>query len=219
MFMFKAIAVSAKESQLRAQMSYPPGEVWGKFNNYRKNGLVGSAIVHVVLVALLLLAAAVGHQVVVQAKKREVVTLIAPSPDSYIFQTAKKVVGGGGGGGDRDPLPAPEGRLPKFAAVQITPPQIVLRNEKPKLTAEPTVVVPPQVQVAENHMPNLGIPAVAAMPAAPPSNGTGSGGGIGSGSGGGAGIGHGTGVGAGSGGASEAACLKWAAQYRRLYQF
>ena len=181
-------------------MSYPPGEVWGKFNNYRKNGLVGSAIVHVVLVALLFLAAAVGHQVVVAAKQREVVTLIAPSPDSYILQTSKKVVGGGGGGGDRDPLPVPKGRLPKFAAVQITPPQIVLRNVKPKLTAEPTVVVPPQVQLAENHMPNLGIPSVAAMPAAPPSNGSGSGGGIGSGSGGGAGIGHGTGVGAGSGG-------------------
>jgi protein TonB len=197
---FKAIAVPIKESPLRAQISYPPGEVWGKYNNYRKNGLVGSAIVHCVLLALLLLVAAAGHQIVQAAKQREVVTLVAPSPDSYIFQTSKKVVGGGGGGGDRDPLPAPKGRLPKFAKVQITPPQIVLRNMKPKLTAEPTVVVPPQVQLAENHMPNLGIPAVAAMPSAPPSNGTGSGGGIGSGSGGGAGIGLGSGVGAGTGG-------------------
>ncbi len=185
---------------MRSQSSYVPGEVWGKYNNYRANGLLGSGIVHVVLLAAVLASAAVGHQVVQQAKQREVVTLIAPSPDSYIFRTSKKVVGGGGGGGDHDPLPAPKGRLPKFAMVQITPPQIVLRNMKPKLAVEPTVIVPPQVQLAENHMPNLGIPSVPAMPSAPPSNGSGSGGGIGSGSGGGAGVGHGAGVGAGIGG-------------------
>jgi len=107
---------------------------------------------------------------------------------------------GGGGGGDRDPLPAPKGRLPKLAMKQITPPAIVMRNEKPRLAVEPTVVIPPQVHVAQNHMPNLGTSTAAVMPAAPPSNGTGSGGGIGSGSGGGVGVGHGPGVGAGSGG-------------------
>jgi protein TonB len=186
-------------SQLREQTSFAVGEVWGHYNNYRANGLVGSGIVHLILLALVLAGAAVGHQVVQQAKKREIVTLIAPSPDSYILPTSNKVVGGGGGGGDHDPLPAPKGRLPKFAMVQITAPQIVLRNAKPKLTAEPTVIVPPQARIAENHMPNLGVSS-AVLPTAPPSNGSGSGGGIGSGSGGGAGIGQGAGVGAGSGG-------------------
>jgi periplasmic protein TonB len=76
----------------------------------------------------------------------------------------------------------------------------VMRNEKPKLAVQPTVVVPPTVRLAENHMPNLGTASAAVMPAAPPSNGTGSGGGIGSGSGGGVGVGHGPGIGAGSGG-------------------
>ena len=159
-----------------------------------------SGIVHVALVGLILAGAAIGHQVVVQAKQREVVLLVAPSPDSYILRTSSKVVGGGGGGGDRDPLPASKGRLPKFAMVQITPPQIVIRNLAPKLTVEPTVIVPPQVHLAENHMPNLGNPSATALPGAPPSNGSGSGGGIGSGSGGGVGVGHGAGVGAGSGG-------------------
>ncbi len=177
-----------------------PGEVWGQYNNYRASGLVGSGIVHVVFLGLVLAGAAVGHQVVQQATQREVVTLIAPSPDSYVLRTSTKVVGGGGGGGDHDPLPTPKGRLPKFAMVQITPPQIVLRNMQPKLTAEPTVIVPPQVHLAENHMPNLGSPSATALPGAPPSNGSGSGGGIGSGSGGGVGVGHGVGVGAGSGG-------------------
>jgi len=185
---------------LRAQRSFAVGEVWGQYNNYRANGLVGSGIIHVVLLGLILVGAAVGHKVVQQVMQREVVTLVAPSSDSYILRTSKKVVGGGGGGGDHDPLPAPKGRLPKFAMQQITPPQIVLRNVKPKLTAEPTVIVPPEAHLAENHMPNLGIPSVASLPAAPPSNGSGSGGGIGSGSGGGVGVGRGAGVGAGSGG-------------------
>ena len=194
------MAVSVKGDQLGAQTSFAPGEVWGQFNNYRANGLVGSGIVHVVLLGVVLASAAVGHQVVQQVKRREVVTLVAPSSDSYILRASTKVVGGGGGGGDRDPLPAPKGKLPKFAVVRITPPQIVLRNMQPKLTAEPTVVVPPQVLLAENHIPTLGNPSAAVLPGAPPSNGTGSGGGIGSGSGGGVGVGHGPGVGTGSGG-------------------
>ncbi len=135
-----------------------------------------------------------------QEKPRQVVTLIAPSPDSYTMQSAKKEVSGGGGGGDHDPLPPPKGRLPKLDVQQFTPPQIILHNAKPKLAVEPTVVVPPQVHLAENHMPNLGDPKAIPLPAAPPSNGTGSGGGIGAASGGGVGEGHGAGVGPGSGG-------------------
>jgi TonB family protein len=185
---------------VRRQESFAPEEIWGQYNNYRSNGLVGSALVHVVLLALILSAATFSHQIVEQAKPREIVTLIAPSPDSYTLPVAKTIVSGGGGGGDHDPLPPPKGRLPKPAMQQIVPPQIVVRNQKPKLTAEPTVVVPPQVQLAANHMPNLGVAAAAPMPAAPPSNGPGSGGGIGSGSGGGVGVGHGPGVGPGSGG-------------------
>jgi periplasmic protein TonB len=197
----RALAVPGeKGSNLRAQTSFAPGEVWGQYNNYRTNGLVGSGIVHLALLGLLLAGAAVGTQVVQQSKQSEVVTLVAPPPDSYTLRASSNVVGGGGGGGDHDPLPAPKGKLPKFAVLQIAPPQIVLRNAAPKLTVEATVIVPPQVHLAENHMPTLGTPSAAAMPAAPPSNGTGSGGGIGSGSGGGVGVGHGAGVGAGSGG-------------------
>jgi len=82
---------------------------------------------------------------------------------------------------------------------QITPPMVVVRNENPKLAVEPTVVVPPQIKLAMNSMPNLGDP-MAAIPNGPLSNGTGSGGGIGSGSGGGVGSGEGPGVGPGRGG-------------------
>jgi TonB family protein len=157
-------------------------------------------MIHVAVIGLLLSGIFVTHQIT-QRETRQTVTLIAPSPESYALPVAKKVISGGGGGGDHDAIPAPKGRPPKAALQQITPPAIVIRNERPKLAVQPTVVAPPQVHLAENHTPNLGVPAAApVMPAAPPSNGTGSGGGIGSGSGGGVGVGHGPGVGAGSGG-------------------
>jgi periplasmic protein TonB len=185
----------------RTMLANNTPEIWGQYNNYRANGVLVSAIVHIALIGLLISGVLVGHQVVQTMTPHETVKLIAPSPDSYTLpMTKKEVVSGGGGGGDRDKIPAPKGNLPKAALQQITPPAIVVRNEKPRLAVEPTVVVPPQVHIAENHMPNLGTASAPVMPSAPPSNGTGSGGGIGSGSGGGVGVGHGPGVGAGSGG-------------------
>jgi|SRR5579864_1709099 len=196
----RTAARPANKPRNRGTEPFASDQIWGQYNNYRSNGLVGSAIVHIVLLGLLLSGITLGHKVVEQTRQREVVTLVAPSPDSYTLHNSIKEVSGGGGGGDRDPIPAPKGKLPKPALEQITPPQIVMRNPRPKLTAQPTAVVPPQVQMAANHMPNLGTPTAAPLPAAPPSNGTGSGGGIGSGSGGGVGVGHGPGVGPGSGG-------------------
>jgi protein TonB len=182
------------------RISHAPDEIWGQYNNYRSNGVVMSAIIHVILLGALLSGVFFGHEIVQKVVPHQTVTLIAPSPDSYTLPTSRKVISGGGGGGDHDRIPAPQGHLPKAALQQITPPAIVMRNEHPRLAVEPTVVVPPQVHVAENHMPTLGVSSAPLMPAAPPSNGTGSGGGIGSGSGGGVGVGHGPGVGAGSGG-------------------
>src|SRR5580692_9017028 len=97
-------------SQVRAQSQLGPDAIWGHYNNYRSNGLVGSAVVHVVLLALLLAGSIFGHKVVARVQQHETVTLIAPSPDSYALPVAKKVVSGGGGGGDHDALPAPKGR-------------------------------------------------------------------------------------------------------------
>ena len=182
-----------------ARIARPPDQIWGNYNNYRANGLTVSLIVHLALIGLLLSGVFVSHQIT-QRATRETVTLIAPSPDAYALPVAKKVVSGGGGGGDRDLVPAPKGDPPKVALQQITPPAIVMHNERPKLTVAPTVVAPPQVRLAENHMPAMGAPTAPVMPAAPPSNGTGSGGGIGSGSGGGLGVGHGPGIGSGIGG-------------------
>ena len=175
----------------------PVRDIWG-FYNYSKRGAYGSTIVHTIAIAAIIGLSLLGRKVVQQVQNHETVTLIAPSEDIPAMQLAKTQVGGGGGGGDRDVFKAPKGRLPKLAMEQITPPQIVVRNDHPKLTAEPTVVVPPQIKLASN-MPTLG-DITSHLPSGPPSNGTGSGGGIGSGSGGGVGAGIGPGVGPGRGG-------------------
>src|SRR5581483_10492086 len=128
-----------------------------------------------------LIALSVWGAKVVTEKPRQTVELIAPDDTPPLPITPKKpqTMGGGGGGGDRDKLQAPKGKLPKQAMEQITPPAMVIRNDNPKLPVEPTVVVPPQIKLA-NNMPNLGNP-MSSIPSGPPSNGTGSGGGIGGG--------------------------------------
>jgi protein TonB len=174
----------------------PVRDIWG-FYNYSKRGALGSTVVHVLAISAIIGISVLGRQVVQEVRKEQV-TLIAPDLSEIPLPPAKTQVGGGGGGGDRDKLQATKGKLPKAAMEQITPPAIVVRNEHPKLTAEPTVVLPPQIHIAST-MPTLGDP-LSHLPSGPPSNGTGSGGGIGSGSGGGVGSGEGPGVGPGRGG-------------------
>jgi len=176
----------------------PVKDIWG-FYNYKKNGVLGSTVVHVLALVAIIGLTILGRRIVQEVKKpHETVTLVAPD-DIPALQPAKTVSGGGGGGGDRDKLQASKGRLPKLAMEQITPPAVVVRNPNPKLVAEPTIVVPPQIHLATNDLPNFGDP-LSHLPSGPPSNGTGSGGGIGSGSGGGVGVGEGPGFGAGRGG-------------------
>jgi protein TonB len=175
-------------------------EIWGDYN-YRKRGAWGSLVVHAGVVAGLIGISVMGARVAKQVQQEETVSLVAPDISDYLPLSQKKndTVGGGGGGGDRDKLQAPKGRLPKFSMQPLAPPVMVVRNDNPKLPVEPSVLVPPQVKMANAALPNLGdIKAV--IPNGPMSNGTGSGGGIGSGSGGGVGSGTGAGVGPGRGG-------------------
>ncbi|HZQ95756.1 MAG TPA: energy transducer TonB [Candidatus Sulfotelmatobacter sp.] len=174
----------------------PVKPIWG-FYDHKKDGLLGSTGIHVLIVAVIVAGALIERRVVKAAPPpKATVTLVDPG-DIPALKPSKTQVGGGGGGGDRDILQASKGKLPKLSMQQITPPVVVVRNEHPKLAVEPTIVVPPQVQLASNNMPNLGDPMAHAIL---PSNGTGSGGGIGSGSGGGVGSGKGPGFGPGEGG-------------------
>lgn len=173
---------------------------WELPKRSRFGSLCTSAIVHAVGIGAILALSLLPHTVRPQERPPEHVTLVAPPLESYTLPLAPRQAGGGGGGGDHDKIEAPKGKLPKVAEQQITPPQIVVRNEKPKLTAEPTVVAPPQMQMSATKAPNLGDPAAPALPTMAASNGVGGGGGIGSGTGGGVGKGVGPGVGEGHGG-------------------
>ncbi len=174
----------------------PVKDIWG-FYNYKKNGALGSTVAHVIVIALIIGGTIMGRRIVTKAVAKPQSTTELIDPGDYSLKPAKTQAGGGGGGGDRDVLQASKGRLPKFSMQQITPPTAVIRNLNPKLAVEPTVVVPPDIKVAMNNLPNLGDPKSSAII---PSNGTGYGSGIGSGSGGGVGSGTGPGVGPGEGG-------------------
>ena len=176
----------------------PVRDIWG-FYDYKKNGALGSTVVHILALAAIIGVTILGRSVVQQVvKPHDTVMLVSPD-DIPPLPPSKTQAGGGGGGGDRDKFQAPKGKLPKQSMEQITPPMMVVRNDNPKLTAEPTVIIAPQVKLASNNLPNLGDP-MSHLPSGPPSNGTGSGGGIGAGSGGGVGVGTGPGVGEGRGG-------------------
>ncbi len=136
-------------------------------------------------------------------KRHPMVTQVVPSQVFNItpfmpFNANPTSSGGGGGGGDRDVLQAAEGKLPKIDKTQFVPPDEIIRNPKPKLAVEPTVVMPDNIKLPNNNMPNLGDPST--LVKGPASNGTGSNGGIGSGKSGGVGSGSGAGVGPGQGG-------------------
>lgn len=168
--------------------------IWGLYGQKKRSFFVSLAI-HATAVGL---AFSLATNQQVQQTVTKAVTLIAPDISPFIPQPPKpKQMGGGGGGGARDPLPASKGRLPRVAPRQFTPPTAVVTNPNPKLIMEPTIVVPPDVNLPQVSMVQFGDPLGRI---GPPSSGPGAGGGIGSGSSGGVGSGRGPGYGPGEGG-------------------
>jgi periplasmic protein TonB len=147
----------------------------------------------VALIAFLLLSAR--HQGFV--KTQAALTSIDVKPWIPVAKQATETFGGGGGGGAHDILQAPKGKLPKFDQQPIVPPMVVM-NDHPKLALEPAIMLPKDLQLPNNNMPNLGDPRTSVVGMA--SNGTGDLGGMGTGSGSGLGSGKGNGYGPGEGG-------------------
>jgi TonB family protein len=154
-----------------------------------------SFITHAAGIALILWAASIAHTHIVAVKK-EAITPITFRPFIPVV-TAPKVMGGGGGGGAHQFIEPSKGHLPPMLKVQTMAPQL-LRVDHPKLAVQPSVEMPQQIRVADNNMPNMGMPQSAQITMA--SQGAGSGSGFGQGLGGGIGVGHGGGIGSGSGG-------------------
>jgi TonB family protein len=173
-----------------------PSLFGGRYGNYpvHRGNFAISAAVHAALIALV---ATAGLWMTKQPHLTPRATsVVLTDINNYLLPQSMNKSGGGGGGGDKDKLTESQGSLPRFAQNQITPPTIVVRNEQPKLPAEPTVVGPPALTVPPTSQ--IGNPLSAILQTS--SNGTGSFSGIGSGSGGGIGSGEGSGFGPGYGG-------------------
>jgi periplasmic protein TonB len=166
------------------------GVGYGNYNA-QPNNFYLSFLIHVLGIALVLI---VSKFVVDKAPqiRQSVIELVDPS--DIVLPPSATHAGGGGGGGDQSKSEANKGRPPKFDLDQITPPQVVLKNEAPKLPVEQTIAVPPIVKMPTSQT-NVGDPLKQALIA---SNGTGTMSGIGSGSSGGIGSGNGRGLGPGS---------------------
>jgi periplasmic protein TonB len=162
------------------------------FPSMRRANLAASFALHVVALAGILTSGlwVVGHG---REMSRQFVTALSDSP--YLLAPARGDVHGGGGGGDHDKLAASKGTAPRFAAQRIVPPTVVVRNEEPKLSAELTLVGPPEVHLPQSEQAGDPLSKIFTL-----SNGSGSEGGIGSGQGGGIGVGTGPGIGPGEGG-------------------
>jgi len=149
---------------------------------------------HVIVIAAILWAFLAVKNVV--TKKNQLVTNV-DVPQYMPIAPNGPQMGGGGGGGSHDILQTPKGKLPKFEEKPIVPP-MVIKNDKPKLAMDPSIMMPKDIQLPNNNLPNLGDPRTSVV--GPASNGSGSGAGMGTGSGGGIGSGKGNGYGPGEGG-------------------
>ncbi len=140
--------------------------------------------IHAVIIAIV--AILIASKVHIAAPMKEaVVSLLEPPPTPPVMPRETKI---GGGGGQHDLGPVTQGHLPKLAQTQIVPPKAP-PTIPPKLAVEPTVVVQPNLKLADNKMPDLGMP-----------NSNLKGFSMGNGNGTGIGSGDGAGIGPGSGG-------------------
>lgn len=136
----------------------------------------------------------IGFVVRAQIRETDPVREVTPLTDPPVLRiVARASAQMGGGGGQRGDAPVSKGRLPKLADQQIVPPKSP-PLDPPRIAMEPTVVVQQDLRLADNVMPNVGMPN---SPLPGVSMGDGQGTGIGPGSGPGVGPGRGGNTGGG----------------------
>ncbi len=145
-----------------------------------------SAVIHAVLIGLIAWLLYKGVKMAAPQVTHVVTPIDLPVAPPKAPPKAQTM---GGGGGSKGPTPVVKGHLPKFAEQQIVPPAPP-PPQQPKIAIEPTIDVQKDLKMANNNMPNIGVPNS-------PIVGAFSGGG---GGGGGLGPGRGNGLGPGSGG-------------------
>jgi periplasmic protein TonB len=131
---------------------------------------------------------------IVAPQKVEVTAIVVPPYIPPVTAPAPQAMGGGGGGGFHQPVEAVKGHLPPVEKAPINPPE--LQVDHPKLAVAPAVVMPQQIKLPDNSLPNIGMPQSTQV--VMKSQGSGSGSGFGVGGGGGIGAGEGGGIGSGT---------------------
>ena len=139
--------------------------------------------VHAAIIGII--AILIAAKVPIAAPVRQAFISLTTPPPPPVAPKETKI---GGGGGQHDLGPVTQGHLPKLAQTQIVPPKAP-PTIPPKLAVDPTVVVQPNLKLADNKMPDLGMP-----------NSNLKGFSMGNGNGTGIGSGDGAGIGPGSGG-------------------
>jgi protein TonB len=142
-----------------------------------------AVLAHAAAIALIFWAS-YAHVRFAAPAKQSIVTNLTPPPEMPKLQDRM-----GGGGGQRGPAPVSKGQLPKFAETQITPPKAPPMDQPKIRMPEPTIEVQKDLKMADNNLPNLGMPNSPLLGAS-----------MGNGAGSGLGTGNGSGLGPGSGG-------------------
>jgi TonB family protein len=172
-------------------------DIWSKDENFGWTQITSFAL-HGGLIALLVIPFFTNLvPTSTQANTKLDMTPLDISPYMSKLPAGANKAGGGGGGGERSVIPATKGHTPKFAWTQFTPPEATIKNPKPILPMDPTLLGPPDLKVQNVPLPNMGDPLAASVTM---SGGPGGGGGIGTGEMGGIGSGSGGGLGPGEGG-------------------
>ncbi len=155
-----------------------------RVNTSRSTTSVWTALLaHAAVLAFVLSLAAYRTQALSSHRDARLeLSILAPPPP--IAPRAEKL---GGGGGQHSSAPVSAGHLPEFAQQLLAPPAPPV--DQPRLAIEPAVVVQPDLKMADNKLPDLGLPTSNLKSF---SLGTGSDSGLGSG--------DGNGMDAGSGG-------------------
>jgi len=197
------------------QPPLPPGikpikvkDIWTKDENFSTSQVL-AIVVHAAVIALLTVPIFTHVLPTIEAKNKVDVTPLDISPYLAKLPAGANKAGGGGGANDHTTTPVNRGKVPKFKWTQFTPPQVKIQNPNPKLAAEPSLLGPPDLKVANINAPTFGDPLANG---GSDSLGHGNGTGIGSGSGGGLGPGSGGGTGggefrAGVNGVGQPACI------------
>jgi protein TonB len=142
-----------------------------------------AVVAHAAAIALIFWAVATHVPFAAPVKTLSLTELVPPPT----MAPTKDVMGGGGG--QHDATPVSKGALPKIADVQITPPKAP-PMEQPKIRMpDATIEVQKDLKMANNAMPNLGMPSSTLMGSS-----------MGNDKGTGLGSGNGSGLGAGMGG-------------------